>query len=211
LLLVRDQHRCGAYAVTAFHHELVEAAVSVGRPDEAKESAEWIGEVARVNPNAWTTGAHRLACALLDPGLGAQDHYREAINRFAGSRLRVHYARARLLFGEWLRRVGRRSEARVELRAAYELLSTIGARGFAARAARELDAIGEPTLADDADPLAGLTARELLVARKVAAGAGTKEVAALLFVSPRTIDAHLRNLYRKLGISSRRQLRELLR
>ncbi|MET8282953.1 AAA family ATPase [Micromonospora sp. NPDC005174] len=211
LLLVRDQHRRGAYVVTAFHHELVEAAASVGRPEEAKESAEWIGDVARVNPNAWTTGAHLLACALLDPGLGAQDLYREAISRFARSRLRVHYARARLLYGQWLRRVGRRSEARVELRAAHELLSTIGARGFAARAARELDAIGEPTLVDDADPLAGLTARELLVARKVAAGAGTKEVAALLFVSPRTIDAHLRNLYRKLSITSRRQLRELLR
>ncbi|MEU8218395.1 AAA family ATPase [Micromonospora taraxaci] len=211
LLLVRDQHRSGSYVVTAFHHELVEAAAYVGRPEEARDSAEWIGAVARANPNAWTTGAHLLACALLDPGLGAQDRYREAISRFAGSRMRVHYARARLLYGEWLRRVGRRTEARVELRAAHGLLSTIGARGFAARAARELDAIGEPTLTDDADPLAGLTARELLVARKVASGAGTKEVAALLFVSPRTIDAHLRNLYRKLGITSRRQLRELLR
>lgn len=211
MLLVRDQHRHGSYAVAAFHHELVESAAFTGRPEEAKESAEWIGNVARANPNAWTTGAHLLACALLDPGLGAQDHYREAISRFAGSRMRVHYARARLLYGQWLRRVGRRTEARVELRAAHGLLSTIGARGFALRAARELDAIGEPTLADDADPLAGLTARELLVARKVASGAGTKEVAALLFVSPRTIDAHLRNLYRKLGITSRRQLRELLR
>ncbi|MDG4808740.1 AAA family ATPase [Micromonospora sp. WMMD1120] len=211
LLLVRDQHRAGAYTVTAFHHELVEAAAYVGRPEEAKESAVWIGAVAQGNPNAWTTGAHLLACALLDQGLGAQDHYRSAISRFADSRMRVHYARARLLYGEWLRRVGRRTEARVELRAAHDLLATIGARGFAARAARELDALGEPTLVDDADPLAGLTARELLVARKVASGAGTKEVAALLFVSPRTIDAHLRNLYRKLGISSRRQLRELLR
>ncbi|MEV7987564.1 AAA family ATPase [Micromonospora sp. NPDC085948] len=211
LLLVRDQHRRGAYAASVFHHELVEAAAYVGRPEEAKESAKWIADVARVNPNAWTTGAHLLASALLDPGLGAQDHYRAAISRFAGSRMRVHYARARLLYGQWLRRVGRRAEARVELRAAHQLLSTIGARGFAGRAARELDAIGEPTLADDADPLAGLTARELLVARKVASGAGTKEVAALLFVSPRTIDAHLRNLYRKLGITSRRQLRELLR
>ncbi|MEU5670650.1 AAA family ATPase [Micromonospora sp. NPDC047753] len=211
LLLVQDQHRRGSYAVTAFHHELVEAAAYVGRPEAATESAEWIGTVARVNPNAWTTGAHLLACALLDPGLDAQDRYREAISRFAGSRMRVHYARARLLYGQWLRRVGRRAEARVELRAAHDLLSTVGAGGFAARAARELDAIGGPTLADHADPLAGLTARELLVARKVASGAGTKEVAALLFVSPRTIDAHLRNLYRKLGITSRRQLRELLR
>ncbi|WP_410816297.1 AAA family ATPase [Micromonospora sp. 050-3] len=211
LLLVRDQHRRGAYAASVFHHEMVEAAAYVGRPEEAKESAKWIGDVARVNPNAWTTGAHLLASALLDPGLGAQDNYRAAISRFAGSRMRVHYARARLLYGQWLRRVGRRAEARAELRASHELLSTIGARGFAGRAARELDAIGEPTLADDADPLAALTARELLVARKVASGAGTKEVAALLFVSPRTIDAHLRNLYRKLGITSRRQLRELLR
>ncbi|MGW5556539.1 AAA family ATPase [Micromonospora sp. NPDC003944] len=211
LLVVRDQQRRGAYAVTAFHHELVEAAVYAGRPEEAKESAGWIGTVARINPNGWTTGAHLLACALLDPGLGAQDHYRAAIDCFAGTSMRVHYARARLLYGEWLRRVGRRTEAQVELRAAHDLLATIGARGFAARAARELEAIGEPTLADHADPLVGLTARELLVARKVASGAGTKEVAALLFVSPRTIDAHLRNLYRKLGITSRRQLRELLR
>ncbi|MEV5210383.1 AAA family ATPase [Micromonospora sp. NPDC053740] len=211
MLLVRDQHRRGSYAVSAFHHELVEAAAYVGRPEEAKESAAWIGDVARVNPNAWSTGTHLLACALLDAGLGAQDHYLEAISRLAGSGMRVHYARSRLLYGEWLRRIGRRTEARVELRTAYDLLSTIGARGFAGRAARELEAIGEPSLADDADPLAGLTARELLVARKVASGAGTKEVAALLFVSPRTIDAHLRNLYRKLGITSRRQLRELFR
>lgn len=211
LLLARDQHRRGSYVVTAFHHELVEAAACAGRPDEAGESAGWIAAVARANPNAWTTGADLLARALLDPGIGADDHYRAAVARFAGSRLRVHYARARLLYGEWLRRVGRRSEARTELLAAHDLLAAIGARGFAARAARELDALGEPTPADATDPLAGLTARELLVARKVASGAGTKEVAALLFVSPRTIDAHLRNLYRKLGITSRRQLRELLR
>ncbi|MFC4532096.1 helix-turn-helix transcriptional regulator [Sphaerisporangium dianthi] len=211
LLVAQDQHRRGSYVVTAFHGELVEAAAATGRLEEARDSAEWIESLARVNPNAWTTGAHLLACALLDPGLGAQDLYREAISRLAGSGMRVHYARARLLHGEWLRRVGRRSEARVELRAAHDLLSTIGARGFVARAARELDAVGEQVLAGDADSPAGLTARELLVARKVASGAGTKEVAALLFVSPRTIDAHLRNIYRKLGITSRRQLRELFR
>jgi DNA-binding CsgD family transcriptional regulator len=209
LLIARDRHEQGSYVVSAFHSELIEAAVRTRRPEEGKLSAAWLGDLARVNPTSWAVGAHLLARALLEPGLGAHQLYIDAIDRFAHTRLRGHYARARLLHGEWLRGVGRRAEARVELRAAHELLKTVGARAFCDRAARELAAIDEYPGVDESDPLNALTERELLVARRVASGMGTKEVAALLFVSPRTVDAHLRNIYRKLGITSRRQLREL--
>ncbi|SCF46616.1 regulatory protein, luxR family [Micromonospora matsumotoense] len=209
LLVARDRQQQGSYVVSAFHSELVEAAVRARRPEEGKLSAAWLEDLARASPTSWAVGAHLLARALLEPGLGAHELYVGAIGRFAHTRVRGHYARARLLHGEWLRSVGRRAEARVELRAAHELLKTVGARAFADRAVRELAAIGEHPGVGETDPLNALTERELLVARRVASGAGTKEVAALLFVSPRTVDAHLRNIYRKLGITSRRQLREL--
>ncbi|MEV7625874.1 AAA family ATPase [Actinoplanes sp. NPDC089786] len=209
LLVARDRQQQGSYVVSGFHSELVEAAVRTRRPEEGKLSAAWLEDLARVSPTSWAVGANLLAQALLEPGLGAHELYIGAIDRFAHTRLRGHYARARLLYGEWLRSVGRRAEARMELRAAHELLKTVGARAFCDRAARELAAVDEHPGADETDPLNALTERELLVARRAASGMGTKEVAALLFVSPRTVDAHLRNIYRKLGITSRRQLREL--
>lgn len=113
------------------------------------------------------------------------------------------------MYGEWLRREGRRSEARVELQAAYEQLSMLGAAAFAARAVRELAATGARARKRVGDAPTRLTAQEFQIARLVATGATSKEVGTQLFLSPRTIDAHLRNIFRKLGITSRRQLRDL--
>ncbi|WP_280408893.1 helix-turn-helix transcriptional regulator [Nocardia brasiliensis] len=118
-------------------------------------------------------------------------------------------ARAHLIYGEWLRREGRRREARTELRRAHEALTALGTEAFAARAAGELRATGESARSRSAQAADTLTVQETHIARLVAAGATSKEVAAQLFLSPRTVDAHLRNIFRKLGISSRRQLRNV--
>jgi DNA-binding CsgD family transcriptional regulator len=121
----------------------------------------------------------------------------------------IHLARAHLIYGEWLRRGARRGDARVHLRIAHERLTAIGAAGFAARAARELSACGERPRRSSATPLDLLTAQERQIARLVADGATSKEAAGQLFLSPRTVDAHLRNIFKKLGLTSRRQLRDL--
>jgi len=120
-----------------------------------------------------------------------------------------YLARTHLVYGEWLRREGRRREAREQLRTAHELLSDMGAEAFAERAARELRATGEHPRKRAAQPTDALTAHELHIARLVATGATSREVGAQLFLSPRTIEAHLRSIFRKLGITSRRQLKEL--
>lgn len=124
--------------------------------------------------------------------------------------MRTHLARAHLIFGEWLRREGRRQDARAQLRTAHEMMSGMGLDAFAKRAARELRATGERPRRRTAQPADALTAHELQIARLVATGATSKEVAAQLFLSPRTIDAHLRNIFAKLGITSRRQLRHVM-
>ena len=124
-------------------------------------------------------------------------------------RIATHLARTHLVYGEWLRREGRRQDAREQLRTAHELLSDMGAEAFAARAARELRATGEHPRKRTAQPTDALTPHELQIARLVATGATSREVAAQLFLSPRTIEAHLRNIFRKLGITSRRQLKDL--
>lgn len=189
------------------HSELVEAAVRAGEPASATAAMEELCARARASGTAWALGMAARAQALLSTGPAAEDHYREAIARLGTSRMGGYLARTHLVFGEWLRREGRRRDARAQLRTAHDLLTGMGAEAFAARAARELRATGEHPRARASQPTDALTPQELQVARVVATGATSREVAAQLFLSPRTVEAHLRNIFRKLGITSRRELR----
>ncbi|WP_329585739.1 AAA family ATPase [Streptomyces sp. NBC_01362] len=189
--------------------EFIEAATHAGRSDLAEPVMRRLSERTAASGSEWALGTELRSRALLTEGPAAEKLYREAIERLTGSEGAPHVARARLLYGEWLRREGRRTEARVELQTAYEQLSALGAAAFAARAARELAATGARARKRVGEVPTRLTAQEFRIARLVATGATSKEVGTQLFLSPRTIDAHLRNIFRKLGVTSRRQLRDL--
>ncbi|MEV1175585.1 helix-turn-helix transcriptional regulator, partial [Nonomuraea sp. NPDC049784] len=189
--------------------ELIEAAVRVGEPVRAAAGLERLSSRARASGTPWALGLEARSRALMSSGPAAEELYREAIQRLGDCRRVPDLARAHLLYGEWLRREGRRKDAHEQLRTAHELLSGMGLEAFAARAARELRATGGQPRKRTAQPADALTAHELHIARLVATGATSKEAGAQLFLSPRTIDAHLRSIFRKLGITSRRQLRDL--
>ena len=140
----------------------------------------------------------------------AEDLYREAIERLGRTRIRVELARAHLLYGEWLRRRGRRVDAREQLRTAHELCTAMGLEAFAERARRELLATGETVRHHGVEAREELTAQEAQIARLAGEGKTNPEIGAELFLSGRTVEWHLRKVYPKLGISSRRQLQEAL-
>ena len=187
--------------------ELVEAAARLGRPALARRAMNAIARGARLCQTDAAIGVELRSRALLLGNQATDSMYQEAIDRLAGTTLGAYHARTRLVYGEWLRRRGRRVAARAELRAAHETLSDMGLAAFARRAGRELDAIGGRARSRGADVLDSLTVQELNVARRAATGATTKEIAAALFVSPRTIDAHMRSIFRKAKITSRRELK----
>ncbi|WP_029136014.1 ATP-binding protein [Nakamurella lactea] len=189
--------------------ELIEAAMRAGHPDIAASALEQFSSRALACNTSWALGLAARSRALTIAGPLAEEKYREAIERLGLSRMTGETARAHLVYGEWLRREGRRQDAREQLRTAHQLLSDMGMEAFAERAARELRATGEHPRKRTAQPTDCLTAHELHIARLVATGATSREVGAQLFLSPRTIEAHLRSIFRKLGITSRRQLREL--
>ena len=139
-----------------------------------------------------------------------EDAYREAIERLTATRGVVHLARSRLLYGEWLRRENRRAEAREQLRAAHDSFSRIGAQGFAERARLELHATGETVRRLDAEPRDVLTPQEAQVARLAREGHTNPEIGAQLFISPRTVEYHLHKVFRKLDVSTRRELGQAL-
>lgn len=187
--------------------ELIEACVRLGLPEEANDAVEQFSARARAAGTPWALGLEAYALALTSTGQAAEDQYRAAIEYLARSRMRGYLARAHLVYGEWLRREGRRRDARTQLRTAHEMLSDLGVAAFATRAANELRATGEHPRARTTQLTDELTAQELHVARLVSTGATSREVGAQLFLSPRTIEAHLRTIFRKLGITSRRELR----
>jgi DNA-binding CsgD family transcriptional regulator len=143
-------------------------------------------------------------------GAAAEGFYREAIDRLGRTLLRPELARAQLLYGEWLRRAGRRTDAREQLREAYEMLTAMGVEGFAGRARRELLATGENVRKRRVETASELTAQEAQIARLARDGLSNPEISTQLFLSPRTVEWHLRKVFAKLGISSRRQLRGAL-
>lgn len=189
--------------------ELVEAAVRAGQPEHAAAALDRLSSRALASGTQWALGMAARSRALGSAGPGAEDHYREAIERLGNCRMATHLARAHLVYGEWLRREGRRQDAREQLRTAHELFSGMGTEAFAERAAWELRATGEKPRKRTAQPTDALTAQELHIARLVATGATNREVGAQLFLSPRTIEAHLRSVFQKLNISSRRQIKNL--
>jgi DNA-binding NarL/FixJ family response regulator len=140
----------------------------------------------------------------------ADELYCDAINRLTHTRFRPELARAHLLYGEWLRRQGRRLDARRELRSAHEMLTEIGMEAFAERARRELIATGEKARKRSPETRDQLTRQEEQIARLARDGLSNPEIASRLFISARTVEWHLRKVFAKLGISSRRQLRVAL-
>ena len=155
-------------------------------------------------------GIEARSRALLTSGDSADLLYREAIERLGRTEVRPELARARLLYGEWLRREGRRVDAREQLRTAYDLFTAIGMEAFAGRAGRELLATGEKVRKRSPDTREELTPQEGQIARLARDGLSNPEIGAQLFVSARTVEWHLRNVFAKLDITSRRQLQTAL-
>jgi DNA-binding CsgD family transcriptional regulator len=188
--------------------ELVEAASRSGSPEIAVSALERLAQMTRAGGTDWALGIEARSRALVSSGELADRLYSEAIERLARTRVRVELARAHLLYGEWLRREGRRVDARAQLRTAHEMLEDIGAEGFAERARRELMATGETVRKRTVATRDELTAQEAQIARLAGEGRTNPEIGAELFVSPRTVEWHLRKVFAKLGISSRKELRE---
>jgi DNA-binding CsgD family transcriptional regulator/tetratricopeptide (TPR) repeat protein len=190
--------------------ELVEAAVRCGNRRLAAEALERLAETTRPGGTDFGLGIEVRSRALVSEGTAAEGLYREAIDRLGRTQLRPELARAHLLYGEWLRRAGRRTDARDQLREAYEMLTAMGVGGFAGRARRELLATGENVRKRRAETAGDLTAQEAQIARLARDGLSNPQISTQLFLSPRTVEWHLRKVFVKLGISSRRQLRGAL-
>ena len=187
--------------------ELIEAGVRGGQADEAAAALERLSERTRASGTEWALGTEARCRALLS---GDEALYRESIERLARSRAAVELARSRLLYGEWLRRENRRTDAREPLRTAYESFSEMGAEAFAERARRELLATGETARRITPETRDVLTPQEIQVARLAREGRTNPEIGAQLFISPRTVEYHLRKVFRKLGVSARKELRAAL-
>jgi DNA-binding CsgD family transcriptional regulator len=187
--------------------ELVEAATRCGLPERATDGVRRLSECTGATGTDWALGAEARSRALVSDGETADRLYREAIERLGRTRMRVDLARAHLVYGEWLRREERRTDARDQLRVAYEMLTGMGMEGFAGRARRELQATGETVRKRTVDTLADLTAQEAQIAKLAREGHTNQEIGGQLFISPRTVEWHLGNVFAKLGISSRKDLR----
>jgi ATP/maltotriose-dependent transcriptional regulator MalT len=190
--------------------ELAEAASRTGDTQLIKAALEWLSERTRVTPSDWALGVEAGVRALLSEGDVADSLYRESIERLGRTRVRAQLARAHLLYGEWLRRERRRMDARVQLRTAHDMLDTMGIEAFAERARRELLATGETARKRSVETRDDLTAQEAQIAGLARDGLSNPEIGARLFISPRTVQYHLRKVFTKLGISSRNQLDRVL-
>jgi DNA-binding CsgD family transcriptional regulator len=194
--------------------ERVEAGVRSGNDRGAAEAFGRLQERTRGTDKPWGLGLEARSRGLVGdgPSASAEAAYREAVEQLRRTRLRPELARAHLIYGEWLRRQARRAEARAQLRAAYDMFVAIGMEGFAERTRRELQATGETVRKRSAEVAMNdqLTAQERQIALMALEGLTNSEIGARLFLSTRTIEWHLRKVFAKLSISSRRQLREAL-
>jgi DNA-binding CsgD family transcriptional regulator len=190
--------------------ELIEAATRTGNAHLATGALERLTDVTQAGGTDFGLGIQARSRALLSQGETAEGLYREAIDRLGRTQLRPDLARAHLLYGEWLRRENRRADAREQLRTAHDMLAAMGAEAFAERARRELLAAGETVRQPTAEPASTLTAQEAHIARLAADGQSNAEIGAQLFLSARTVEWHLRKIFTKVGIGSRRELREAM-
>jgi len=190
--------------------ELIEAAVRAGAPERAAGALRRLSETASTAATDWALGMEARSRALLSDGEPAEQLYLEAVHRLGRTRIRAELARAHLLYGEFLRRQNRRRDAREQLRTAYEMMTVMGAEGFAERARRELLATGETVRKRTVSTAGELTPQEAEIARLAGYGHTNPEISTKLFLSPRTVEWHLRKVFAKLGISSRRELRRAL-
>jgi DNA-binding CsgD family transcriptional regulator len=186
--------------------ELIEAAARSGHPELATAPLQRLQEISSAAGTDWALGVEARSRALLSEGAGAESLYRDAIARLGRTRVRPALARAHLLYGEWLRRENRRVDAREQLRIAQDLYAEIGMNGFAERARRERMATGETVRKRSPETRDSLTAQEAQIARLAAEGCTNPEIGAQLFISPRTVEWHLRKVFTKLGIKSRKEL-----
>jgi DNA-binding CsgD family transcriptional regulator len=203
-----EHHPAGSYALALV--ELVEGAVRSGDVGPAPAALERLHTATAASGTDWGLGVEARTRALLLDDEEAEAAYREAIERLARTRSRTDLARAHLLYGEWLRRARRRLDGRAQLRTAHELFAAMGAQAFADRAARELHATGETARKRNVETAGELTAQEVQVARLARDGLSNPEIGARLFISPRTVQYHLRKVFGKLDISSRSQLEFVL-
>jgi DNA-binding CsgD family transcriptional regulator len=186
--------------------ELVEASVRSGEQEMATDALERLRQWTQIAGTEWALGIEARCAALLSDDEIAEDLYREAIERLSRCRIALELARAHLLYGEWLRRRGRRVDAREQLRTAHARFVEMGADAFAQRASRELLATGETARKRTIDTRDDLTPHEARIARMARDGASNQDIATALFVSRKTVEYHLHKVFAKLGISAREQL-----
>ena len=186
--------------------ELIEPAMRVGREDLAADALDRLAGKARATRAAWALGVEARSRALLSEGGRAEALFREAIDHLGRTRVRAELARGHLLYGEWLRRRGRRVDAREQLRAAHRMFTAMGMEAFAERAGRELLATGDKLRARTVETRDDLTAQERQIAWLARDGLSNPQIGMRLFLSPRTVEWHLHNVFAKLGVRSRREL-----
>jgi DNA-binding CsgD family transcriptional regulator len=187
--------------------ELIEAASRMGKTQRAVDALQELTRITRAAGTDWALGMEARSRALVSDGSLAEHSYQHAISLLGRTPVRIELARAHLLFGEWLRRQNRRQMAREELRVAHQMFISMESVAFAERARRELLATGETVRKRTVETRYDLTRQEAQIAQLASSGRTNLEIGSELFLSPRTVEWHLRKVYQKLGISSRRELR----
>lgn len=208
---LKAAQRCCEYEDLGFHgwclFELIEAAVHIGDRQSAQAALPRLEQRPGSSGTDWGLGVVAAARALLADDDDAEQLFVEALERLEAAHIEPHAARARLSYGEWLRRMNRRTDARAQLGEAHASFTRMGAQAFAERARRELAVVGEKVRKQPVTSGSELTTQEAQIARLAAEGHTNAEIGAQLFISAHTVEWHLRKVFAKLGITSRRQLR----